>query len=462
MERYRHVLSLDPSYLEAALNLGICLEKLRRFDDAMEVYGVALRFHPAQAELLHNFGVVLWLAKHLEAAVASYRRALAIKPDYPIAWRNLGLAQEALGRHAQAEESHRKALEQNPGHAETQSALGQCLLSQGRCGEARDCFQKALRQSPDLLEAHLGLARGWLLAGDLALGWEEFKWRRKLDYWRAPELAGVEWDGAELDGKTILLYWEQGLGDVIQFVRYAPLVAAKGGKVLLFVPPILMRLLESMEGVSGLHADNQPPPSYDVKASLLDLPGIFATGIGDIPGGHSYLPTIATSKPERPEDSQFRVAIVWAGNPDHPRDAERSCSLDLFIPLLGLPGCSFYSLQTGPGSEEIKTHGLTGLIQDLGSDLTDFAHTADILNQTDLLITVDTGIAHLAGGMGLPVWTLLTHAPDWRWMLGRSDTPWYPSMRLYRQPEPHDWKSVLAQIEKDLRLEAGAYYKDRE
>ena len=462
IERYNRVLALDPGYLGAALNLGICLENLRRFDDAMEHYGRAIRIHPFQPDLFHNFGVVLCLAKHVEAAIACYRRALALKSDYPNAWRNLGLALDSLGRHLDAEEAHRQALAQKPENAEILSGLAQCLLNQGRSAEARDYFQMALRLAPDLLEAHLGLARGRLLAGDLGPGWEEFKWRRKLDYWRAPTLDGAEWEGGDLAGKTVLLYWEQGLGDVIQFVRYAPLVAARGGTVLLFVPPILVRLLEPMEGVAGVHADNQPPPTYDLKCSLLDLPGIFATGIDDIPGGGPYLQAPESDQPERPPGSIFRVALVWAGNPEHPRDDDRSCPLDRFIPLLGIPGCSFFSLQTGPARDEIKAGGLGGLFEDLGAGLTDFAHTADILRQTDLLISVDTASAHLAGAMGLEVWTLLTYAPDWRWMLRRADTPWYASMRLYRQPVPHDWESVMAEIEKDLTARARAYYEERE
>jgi hypothetical protein len=292
------------------------------------------------------------------------------------------------------------------------------------------------------------------LAGELQAGWEEFAWRRERETWIGPDLAGPVWDGNELGGRTLLLYWEQGMGDIIQFARYASLVARGGGRVLLHCPGPLVRLLETLEGIAGCVADGDPLPEYDVKYALLDLPGLLGTELATIPGDCPYLSPPTRTHPDRSDDQVLRVGLVWAGNSAHQRDRDRSCPLSTFAPLLAQPGAAFYGLQTGPQAEELEACGFDGLIRDLGSELSDFAHTADILAQLDLLVTVDTAAAHLAGALALPVWNLLAHAPDWRWMLGRADTPWYPTMRLYRQSAPGDWESVMERVAQDLRAAA--------
>ena len=451
LAHYRRVLDGNADHLGAALNLGLCLERLQRLDAAVEHYRQVLLRHPEQAEIYHNLGAVLWLQRKLEVADACYRRAVALKADYPQAYFNLGLTLDALGRYGEGEAAFRLALKYQPALVDALSGLGQNLLNQGRPDDAREWFETALAHDPEHLDAHLGRVRGNLLAGELEAGWAEFGWHRKRDSWQAPDVSGVAWAGEDIDGKTVLLFGEEGLGDIIHFSRFARLVARRGGRVHVYCPKPLVRLLQTLDGVGSVIGQDQPAPATDLICSLIDLPKIFGTNLQTIARVCPYLRPPTEHGPQARTAGPLRVGMVWGGNPNHQRDRDRSCPLISFAPLLAVPGVELMSLQVGPAAAEIKTSGFDGLIPDVGSRLTDFAHTADVLSQLDLLITVDTAIAHLAGALGFPVWTLLAFAPDWRWMLKRPETPWYPTMKLYRQPAPHDWEGVVSRLEAELR-----------
>jgi hypothetical protein len=308
--------------------------------------------------------------------------------------------------------------------------------------------------APDYAEAHVNRALTRLHVGDWQRGWQEFEWR-----WRTADalprgLAQPWWRGEPLAGRTILLYAEQGLGDTIQFIRFAPIVKRRGGTVVVECQQPLVRLLEGCAGVDRLVGQGDALPAFDVQAPLLSLPGILKTSPETIPADVPYLsvrPAAVQAWRERlKEIDGFRIGIAWQGNPAVRGDRLRSIALGHFAALAEIPGVRLVSLQKGPGAEQLEAAGGRFRITELGSRLQDFADTAAVMNSLDLVITSDTGPAHLAGALGVPVWVALSLAPDWRWSSGRSDSPWYPTMRLFRQKEWGNWQAVFEEIKKSL------------
>ena len=308
-----------------------------------------------------------------------------------------------------------------------------------------------LANDPGHLAARRNRAEANFLAGRYAAAWPDHSWPLLRHRWSgAPRPTGRVWKGEDLRGQSIYLYPEQGLGDVIQFARYAPLLAQRGAEVLLGCPPRLTRLLERLPGIAQVIPNDGPRPRTDRDCLLLDVPGILGADLDSIPGRCPYLPSRPGPHPILPPTRQFRIGIAWGGNPRHMADGQRSCRLDDFAPLVELPGAEFVSLQVGPRAEQLRASGWRGLIRDASDKVASIEATADALPEVDLVITVDTMLAHLAGALGRPVWTLLAFAPDWRWMLGRADTPWYPTMRLFRQPVPNDWAGVFREVRRAL------------
>ena len=450
LERYRAVFTHNPAHLQAAAGGGEALLRLRRFEAAVDHHRAALDRHPDNARLYHALGLSLWNLGRVEAAAAAYRRALASGPA-PSVWRlNLHRALSALGSYAEDERQLREAAAQEADAPAVLAALGQTLVSQGRLDAGLEHCDAALAVAPDHLDARLGRARANFLAGRYAAAWPDFRWRRRHKEWRPPRVTGRDWQGQDLEGQSILLYGEQGLGDVIQFVRYAPLVARRGARVLLYCPPRLVPLLRRLPDVTEVTPSDRPAPRTDWICPLLDVPGGLRTDLDSIPGACPYLPSRTPPEPLLPATRQFRIGIVWAGNAANQRDRQRSCRLDDFAPVLELPGAEFVSFQVGPRAGELRSSGWRGLIGEAGDTLAPFEKTADALAEVDLVITVDTAMAHLAGALGRPVWTLLAFAPDWRWLLGRIDTPWYPTMRLFRQPAPNDWAGAFREVRRVL------------
>ena len=450
LERYRAVLARDPEHLGAAESSGKILCRLERYDEAVDHFRTALQRHPDNASLYRILASALSKLRQLQAAAAAYRRAVALAPDSPdlrvaMYW---GALRE-LGCYAEAERELRAAAARDAGSPDVLVALGDAQVSQGHLEAGMETCLAALAVDPDDYRARFQLARANFLAGRYAEAWPHYAWRRRFETWRKPRVFGRTWKGQPLGGQSILLYGEQGLGDVIQFVRYAPLIAQRGAEVFLYCPPSLVGLLRRLPDVRVVPND-RPCPRTNWACSLMDVPGVWGTDVGSIPGACAYLPARARARPLLPPTRQLRVGIVWAGKPSYGMDQQRSCRLDHFAPLVELPGTEFVSFQVGPQAQELRTSGWSGLIRETGAELVPFEATADALAEVDLVITVDTAMAHLAGAVGRPVWTLLGYAPDWRWMLGRRDTPWYPTMRLFRQPAPNDWDSVFREVRRAL------------
>ena len=348
---------------------------------------------------------------------------------------------------------YQRALSINPEYAKAHSNLGVAYSDLGDLDKSIASYRRALEISPGFPEAHWNYAQVLLLKGRFEQGWIEYEWRWK---WKDfPSLkrnfAQPLWDGSNLNGRTILLHCEQGLGDSIQFIRYAPMVARLGGRVVVECPPQLKRLFQGVSGIDRLAGHHGELPTFDVQAPLLSLPHIFKTDLETIPNTVPYL-----SPPSEPlinleRGDGVRVGMVWAGKPTHIGDIKRSVDLGHFTTIANMEGCIFYSLQVGERRQDIGQHDLNESLIDLGEDLADFAVTASAIEQLDLVISIDTAVAHLAGALGKPVWTLLPHMPDWRWMLDREDTPWYPTMRLFRQKKAGDWEGVFRDVEIGLR-----------
>jgi tetratricopeptide (TPR) repeat protein len=452
---FRRALGLKPDYADAEGNLGMTLKDLGELDEAVACCRRAVELRPDVALAHNNLGVALTAQRNPEEAAACFRRALEIKPDFLDARNNLGVALKDQGKFDEAIACYQAALGQDPAYAQAQYNLANALCEQGRRDEAAACCRRALELVPDLAEAHVQLSLLALLTGDFALGWAEYPWRWKTKQCQPRDFAQPPWDGRPLEGKTILLHAEQGLGDAIQFVRYAPLVKARGATVIVECPGPLMSLLASCPGVARVVGRGDRLPPFDVQASLLSLPGIFHTSLEDIPAIVPYLfaePGLVERWREEWGAGGWKIGLAWRGNPNHANDRARSFPLAFLQPLAGLPDVRLFSLQKGAGVVELQQAAGRFSVTELGSRLSNFMDTAAVTKSLDLVIACDTAMAHLAGALGVPVWVALPFHPDWRWLLDRADSPWYPTARLFRQPRPGDWGSVFREMEAQLRL----------
>ncbi|MHB1425852.1 MAG: tetratricopeptide repeat protein, partial [Gemmataceae bacterium] len=395
-------------------------------------------------------------------ALPHYREALRLRPDYAKAHINYGVALVARGDLEEALRFLNEGVRLSPDSAEAHSSLGTALCSQGRLDDALAEYEQAIDLKADYAEAHWNRALVRLLRGDLERGWPDYEWR-----WRCtrrspvPDFTQPRWDGGPLQGRTILLHAEQGLGDTLHFVRYAPLVKACGGRVIVQCQAALIPLLRRSPGIDELAPWGEPSPPFDVQTPLMSLPGLFHTTLETVPADIPYLfadPDLAAHwQRQLSVVSGRRIGITWQGSPRHHWDCHRSVPLSAFEPLAQIDGVQLISLQQGHGVEQLRHwQGRTPVLQP--GDFVDrangpFMDTAAILCNLDLVIAVDTALAHLAGGLGVPVWLALHHTPDWRWLLERADNPWYPTARLFRQPAPGDWASVFGRIADWLRCQ---------
>ena len=390
----------------------------------------------------------------LSQAEIIYQQILQSNPNHPVALHLLGVVALQMGRNAEAVNLIERALSIEPTLVEAHNNIGIALRELGRLEEARMRFCTALRLKANYAEAHYNLGMLQLLQGDFTRGWENYAWRRKMPkyHFRKNDYKKPFWDGNTLKGKTILVYPEQGLGDSIQFVRYLPTLTSLGARILLEVPSELLRLFQNMKTPIEIIKPNDPIPQFDYHTSLLDLPGVLNTTLDTKPRYKSYLhaPIDLTNiwADRLGRRGAFRVGIVWAGNPKHKHDRDRSIEATLMRPLAEITGVSVFSLQVGRGGEASEIFG--DKVVDIAPILHDFADTAAALSNLDLLVTVDTAVAHLAGALGCMTRTLLPFVPDWRWLLERNDSPWYPNMQLLRQPQRNDWQTILNQVPTEL------------
>jgi tetratricopeptide (TPR) repeat protein len=389
--------------------------------------------------------------KKLEAATISYQKALAIAPDAAPLHYALGVVQQQRGNWEVAIDSYQQAVQLDPSDRKAWTNLGALFQEMGQPQPAIDCYQKILSFDPEDAIAHMNLSIVLRQLGNWERGFAEFEWR-----WRCPDKAPRDfpqplWDGSDLEGKTILIHAEDGYGDTLQFIRFLPQVAQRGGRAIVECPPWLVRLLGCVPGIAELIPFGSPLPEFAVHAPLLSLVRLLGATPETLPAP-PYLSAPDSAAVKLPTDpDRLKVGIVWAGNPNHQRDHDRSTTLEQFRPLLAVEGVDFYSLQKGPRSPELEQFSQRSQIQDLSADLHDFGDTAAAIEQLDLVISVDTSVAHLAGALGKPVWVLLSHNADWRWMLDRDDTPWYPTMRLFRQSQRGDWAGVFASVVQELQ-----------
>lgn len=450
---YRSVTNLQPGHAEAWYNLGVAYTAREQFPEALKAYREALRWRPDYAEAHNNLGVLLQTYRRLDEAVREYRKAIAGAPGSVDARYNLGLLLQERDELNEAAEVYEQLLEHKPDHTESINNLGNVLLALGHPEEAMDAYWRALTIDPVFAEARWNIAIVQLLLGKYREGWRGYEWRfRQKHHVRRPFDQPL-WDGKPLNGRRILLHAEQGLGDTLQFIRYAPLVKALGGVVIVESQEPLVDLLATVPGIDRRIARGEPYPEYDCQAPLLSLPHLLGTTLDTVPRDLPYLkanPRLVErwgKTIQRQTAKTLRVGLTWSGNPDHKMNRFRSLNEEALLSLKDIPGVALFSLQKGEtASKQAASLGMMSL----ETESTSLCDTAAIIANLDLVISVDTSIAHLGGALGKPVWTLLAFAPDWRWMLGREDCPWYPTMRLFRQSLRGDWSGVMARVRSEL------------
>ena len=461
----RAALRLQPDRAEYHQLLGGVLHELDRLPEAEASFHAALRARPDFAAAHNSLGNVLRDLDRPAEAEACYREALRLAPHNAEALNNLGIVLDHFGQAAEAEAAYRDLLRERPDFVPAYCNLGRLLTDEARLTEAEASYRQALRLDPAYPEAHQDLGLTLLLAGRFEEGWEEYEWR-----WKTKQLARFrrnfdvpQWNGEPLAGRTILLHAEQGLGDTLQFCRYAPLVAAHGGRVVLEVQPRLPRLIRTLPGIAEILGQGQRLPGFDLHCPLMSLPRAFQTTQQTIPGETPYLraePALVQRWRQRLVDREtkadsIKIGVVWRGSAANSRDSRRSLSATSLAPLSAIPDVRLISLQKGNGSDELDALPIGMAIERLGDDFDTgpdaFVDTAAVMMCLDLIISADTSVVHLAGALGRPVWLLNRYVPDWRWQLGQDDSPWYPTLRQFRQERPGDWNAPILAIRDELQ-----------
>ncbi|CQR74806.1 TPR repeat-containing protein YrrB [Sporomusa ovata DSM 2662] len=501
VEALRQAILLQPDFLYAYICLGNALKEQGLPEEAIHCYQQGLVLYPGNAELWYNLGTDLLAVPRLSEAVQALQQAVALQPDFAAAYTNLGNALKEQGLSGDAVHCYQqglavyanddqlwynlgtlfvelqrlpeavKALQQavalQPDFAAAYANMGNALQSQGEAEDAIVAYDRAIALQPAKPELYCDRSLAILLSGDLARGFAEFRWRTKVERYRhAYEWWDdqPQWRGENFTGKRLLVYDEQGFGDVLQFCRYLLLVKARGGSVQFSTKQPLLRLFANFPGIDELvehTATAIARTQFDLVVPLLSLPHIFGTTLHTIPARVPYLTAdqrlVATWQNKvNGREANLRVGLVWAGSQENIPGRIRTCGLKAMLPLADIPGVTYYSLQTGEAANEANTPPPGMRLIDLTDDIYDFADTAALIMNLDLVLSVDTAVAHLAGALGKPAWTLLPAAVDWRWLLARNDTPWYPTMRLFRQSTPGDWSGVMTAVAQELRTLATA------
>jgi tetratricopeptide (TPR) repeat protein len=456
LESFDKALALKPGDADALLHRGNALLALGRAQDALAAFDQVLASIPRHAQARLNRGLALAALGRHQEAVADFEAALALSPANPAAHYNYGISLSSLGRYAEAVAAYDRTLSIAPDHVKAWNNRGLALQALNRFDDALTSYCKALELQKDYADAHFNQALALLTIGDFRRGFAEYEWRWRRTGMPAHGRGRPLWLGEyPLGGRTILLHAEQGLGDTIQFARYVPLLARTGAKVVLEVQPQLQALLGQIEGVCAVAARGEPLPSFDVHCPLGSLPLVLKTEPATIPAEVPYLRAddarIAKWRPRLEALGRPRIAVAWSGNVQHMNDRNRSIPLSALAPLWSVGSVRFLAVQRDLRSGDAELLAAEPRVTHVGAELEDFADTAAVLALVDLVITVDTSVAHLAGAIGRPVWILVPFSPDWRWTLSGETSGWYPTARLFRQPSLGDWDSVLERLYSELQ-----------
>ena len=445
--------------LQNELARGWKIHQQRNYVAAEKIYRKVLAEAPELAAAWCYLGIALHDQRHYAEAVAAYRRALAITPEFPIALNNMGNSLRYVGQFDEADQSLERAIVLKPDYVNAYKNRGTLHVWSGRLESGLNYYEQALRLAPQDAELHRNLGVIYLLQGKFEAGWSEYRWRWKVGDLHRPAVAAPVWDGSPLGGKRILLSAEQGLGDTMHFVRFAKILREQGALTTVYCQPSLLGLLQNSPELGNLYPNNLPIEQvFDYQCSLLDVADRLRTDIHSIPGTTGYIRPaqhlVSYWRTRLPAATgKRRIGIAWQGNPEHQADMFRSLPLRLFERLGDVPDVQWISLQSGFGTQQIsewRGPPLTLLGDDVDRSSGAFMDTAAIMQSLDLVISSDTAIAHLAGAMGVPTWIALGYLPDWRWLLERDDSPWYPSVRLFRQPQIGDWESVFGAMRRQL------------
>jgi len=445
---YQKALQINPELPDVHRFLGYLFRDKGMLDEAIACFEKALIIQPDLPDVYNNLGIVYRVKGILDKAIACFQKALLIQPDLPDVYNNLAATFRDKGYLDEAIICFQKALQCNPDFTEALNNLGVALQEKREFDNAIACFKKALQINPYFASAHWNLALIHLLTANFEEGWKEYIWFWKLRNSPEHNFSQPLWEGSNINGKTILIYSEQGLGDTIQFIRFLPLITQRGAKVIVECQRELISLLQNMPEISGIIAPGENLPEFDIQCSLLMLPALLKTTLENIPAKIPYLTPgrLLVQKWHNKlicNISKLKIGIAWSGGHRDSILHLRACRLELFAQLAELDEVIFYSLQKGTGSEQAKNPPEGMELIDYTDEISDFSDTAALMQNLDLIISVDTAVAHLAGALGRPVWTLLPFSADWRWMLNREDSPWYPTMRLFRQENPSNWDGVF-------------------
>ncbi len=437
----------NPLFQEA-----LVLQQAGKTGAALEKYRALLNQSP-NADGYANLGVALRTLGHTKAALVAYQQAIHLDPDHVAALSNWGGGLRALGKLDEAIPILEKAIALDPNFIGAHHNLGLVYMDHQQPEKAIACFEQVLKLDPNRVDAQYDRATCLLQLGRYRDGFYAYESRFGYEPRLVKPYSQPKWDGCPLNGKTLLLYAEQGFGDTLQFCRYIPLIKKAGGRIILECPQPLKRLMETVTGVDQVVAPGDRLPAFECHTSLLSLPHLFQTELETIPGPFPYLkaPFYRLGVPEKP-GARLKIGTVWGSGHSDVGVRNRSIPLELFAPLLALPNITWVSLQKGPQTQQLKQLGFDCLLEDWGSRVQDFADTAAVLEELDLLITADTAIVHLAGAMNKPCWVLLPYGSEWRWLLEGEHSPWYPSLTLFRSQPFQTWESMIEQVVK--RLEA--------
>ena len=454
---FARALSIKPGNIDALYNQGSVLRKLGRYEEALKSFDRALAIKPDHSRAHNNRGTALEELKRLDEALAAYERSIALDRSFVEAHNNRANVLQKLSRYDEAIESYERALALNPAFAEVLNNRGNALAALGRHREALQSVGQAIAVNPNYVNAQWNEALLRLRLGDFCGGFERYecRWKRTHGPKTQRHYPQALWLGQfPVEGKTVLLHHEQGLGDTIQFARYAPLLMERGARVVLEVQPPLKTLMARMvEGITVI-GNGEPIPHFDMHCPIMSLPLAFRTTVSTIPARVPYLAAsperIARWRERLPQRSGLRVGLAWSGSTIHAADRDRSIPLAQLAPLLAIPGVTFIGLQKDLRESDALAAATAPQLIDVRQYLDDYDDTAALVAELDVVISVDTSVAHLAGAMAKPVWVLLPLCPDWRWLTERSDSPWYPTARLFRQTRLSDWQGVIAKVARAL------------